>query len=125
EIARIHLERRVLAALEFSDTGLLDVEAERLEALAEFDGERQPDITETDDGETTSAKIWCFHGEFEFLGVQGPDRTRRLSAGVPRCHRRSRKTETCITQAPPRDPRPKARLYRAMPSTPYDRRTSE
>jgi hypothetical protein len=46
-----HFQRRIGAALQFRDARLVDVETERREPAAEFDRERQPDVTEADDAD--------------------------------------------------------------------------
>ena len=46
--------RAVLASAELADAALVDVKTDGLELLRERNGERQPDIAQTDDDDTRS-----------------------------------------------------------------------
>ena len=53
--ARSSLERAVAARLELGDAVRLDVEPDRVEVLAELDGQRQADIAQTDDADAAAS----------------------------------------------------------------------
>ena len=57
EIFRLDLARAVAAGFELGDARGVDVEADDRRALpAEGDGDRQPDIAETDDGKLSTVR---------------------------------------------------------------------
>ncbi len=61
ELRRLHFQRAVLALLQLGDAGRLDVEADRVEGLAEFHRQRQPDIAETDHAKLAFAQTELRH----------------------------------------------------------------
>ena len=57
DIVRLHLARAVAAGPELGNACGIDVEADdRRAPSAEGDGDRQPDISETDDGELATVR---------------------------------------------------------------------